>query len=223
MSAYGPAALGPARASGAVITVENASFEDGLTGWTAGGAAATEVSSTTITWQYPDVPDGTHWLMINAGAHHVNYAWQQVGTVNASQTYTLTFTAGNSVVSNTSAPYFYAGLYTDDGIGGIANTPLAQISDADVTWTQVAPDDTQRDDIVTGNATVTFDASAAPQEAGKNLYIFFSSKPNGWYNHTLFDAVTLNGTTVPEPASAAILLGLGGMGLLTGRGQQRKA
>lgn len=209
------AGLAPAPAAAGVITVQNNSFEDGLTGWTAGGVTPADVTSVkaSISWQYPLAPDGTNWLMINADQNQVNDAWQKVGTVVADQTYTLTFTVGNSVVSNGAAPAFYAGLYTDDGSGGIANTPLARISEADVTFTQVRPNGTNYNEnkIVIGDATVTYDASADPQNAGKNLYIYFASQPV-WYTHTLFDDVQLTSSAAPEPATGVLaLLGLGGL------------
>lgn len=221
-------------ASASVITVQNATFETpdhlsaqdynngAIPGWVESSDASnigtmendyTGGSDTTPTSPVVGLNDD-QWLYIRASSSDTsNNVSQNVGTIDATQIYTLSLTLGHNF--GTPVGDFIVGLYTDDGATFIPTISLAQKTNADVTFSHASGDPANTGIAL---ATVTFDARAMPQYDGSNLYIYLSSSYTTETTRTLFDAVSL--TAVPEPTSGALaLLGLGGLAML---GRRRK-
>ncbi|MCP4378672.1 MAG: PEP-CTERM sorting domain-containing protein [bacterium] len=191
---------------GAAISITNASFEDDAvaddfwsggvppTGWTdpAGEASVNDGTFGSL-FTLVAIPDGRQY----AGIRRSDVLTQDVGTVAATTTYTLTVALGDeSGLGGRPAEKYELRILVDDAevatSGEIDGAAIADgtFVDYQVQWTST-----------TGGGTLEIELSHYGTDADRQGY---------------FDDVRLDGTLVPEPATMS-LLALGGIGVLARR------
>lgn len=191
-------------AHGALLTVANGDFENpALTtddtfttttppNWSvvvngAGTVGVERLASTHFAAGQPRSIDGNQVAFLNNGPFTLSEtAASSPGNLTANTKYTLTMSIGDR--NDTSFSGYVFGLFTASG------TPIVQesnaVTPADGTWV---------------TRTLTYTATASDPNLGQAIFVRYGNTTLG---QTVFDAVSLDATPVPEPSTSVLIAGV---------------
>ena len=200
-------------ASGALIGLNNASFENGnnsgfvtnFTDWSEEGNVYEQPDGNS---NFPDAPDGGSWLLLYEGDGS-DAVYQQFGSFEANEQYDLTFTLGER--NDGSAPFEGVIFEVRANGGTTSDTLLATSGNILPTFT---------DHTFTDTITLTPDQGVVSE--GTPLYLRIQGGDVGGTSRSdeVVDNLSMTESIIPEPASL-LLLGLGGVALLGRRNRRR--